>query len=444
VSTNEKESITNGAIEATFLPEPEVAEPEDEWPEPDDLGGNGDKAPPFPTDLLPGALRPFVRQAAELMDSPPEMIAIPALVAAGAMLGLKPKIQMKQIDTKWKERAALWGAVIAPPSAAKTPCASQALRPIERLQDTLTHQYREAVKEAKALGKQDDELPIRETIYFNECTGEKVAQIMSPDFNSAHGSLLYRDELAGWFEGMNKYRAGDDLELYLQAFSGSPYTRQLVKGDVYVPESFLCIFGTIQPEKAKAIFGNRAEDGLTARFGLVAVVSSPGGMLVDRERDSRIDAAYEQALTQLREVRERTVKFSPEAWKLFFDWHNHLKKRPEAKREDGFSSHINKYPSLFGRLCLVFHFLKHGAKAPDLVSLETAKAVRRLINEFLEPHARRLYGIVHANALDPGARRIASWIREEGRETFSPRDIHRKCWKEFDATDVMSLISKTL
>jgi hypothetical protein len=106
----DKDSKMSNSSEKEYSTEDAGAQEGEPWPEPDaSLFGNYGDLPDFPVDLLPGAIRPFIKHLAKTMHSPPEFIAIPALCAAGAMLGRKVRIQMKQVDGGWKERAALWG-----------------------------------------------------------------------------------------------------------------------------------------------------------------------------------------------------------------------------------------------------------------------------------------------------------------------------------------------
>jgi hypothetical protein len=421
----------------------------DPWPDPDaSLFGNYGELPDFPVDLLPGAIRPFIKHLAKTMHSPPEFIAIPALCAAGAMLGRKVRIQMKQVDGGWKERAALWGAVIAPPGSMKSPCAQHALAPVIELQKRLLERHRQqirAIQEDPSYDPKRTPLPPEETILINDATGEAVTLAMSPDFNGgdARGVLLFRDELSGWFESLNKYREGDDRQIFLEAWSGGSFHRKLVKGPVHVPDCFLSLYGTVQPAVAYKVFGAAKEDGLMPRFGLVAVRPEAGPKLVDIAVDPRVIADYNLAITQLREVPDRLVKFSPEAYSLFAEWYEELAKK-QAGIEAPFKYHFLKYPALLGRLSLVFHFLKHGPQAPERVGEGTLKAVIRLIDRYLEPHARRLYGVVSANELFVGAQRIARWIVSSGVETFRIRDIQRRDWREFPRADARELIRRTL
>jgi hypothetical protein len=247
---------------------------------------------------------------------------------------------------------------------------------------------------------------------------------------------------------MNKYRAGDDRQMFVESWGGgNPFNRKLVSGPVHVPDCFLCVFGTMQPEVAHELLGEATEDGLNARFGLSVVLPSTPPVWTDEEVDQETVSAYTRAMRKLREVPPQTIKFSQEAGEVFQQWYIELMQRPEVTEGCPFGFHIAKYPSLFARLALIFHFLDHGTGAPSApkeVSKDVARRVQRFIDEYLEPHARRLYGLLGAHVLRPGAVKIAQWLQKDGVEVFTAREVRRKGWKEFRREDDRALIDSTL
>ena len=89
-------------------------------------------APNLPTDLIPIPLRPWLVDAAERLSVPMEMVAIPVLVALGAALGRAVALYPKR-HGNWRVVANLWGVVVAPSSAMKTPALEEGTRPLERI-----------------------------------------------------------------------------------------------------------------------------------------------------------------------------------------------------------------------------------------------------------------------------------------------------------------------
>jgi Protein of unknown function (DUF3987) len=173
---------------------------------------------------------------------------------------------------------------------------------------------------------------------------------------------------------------------------------------------FLSIVGAIQPEVAVKVFRDGDADGMTARFGLVAYPTLPEAVeVVDRQPDYKARGAVEQRLRDMRAATAQRddrgeiepLRLAGEAYAVFNRWLLNNENRPEKRDGSAFGAHLAKYPGLFARLCLVFHFMDGrgdllGQPVPllarDKIKGETAEAVRQFSDEYLEPHARRLYG----------------------------------------------------
>jgi putative DNA primase/helicase len=83
------------------------------------------------------------------------------MVALGSLIGRKLGIRLKQCDD-WTEYANIWGAIIGPPSALKSPAMRDALRPLKALQAAADEEYREAVTEYETDAERcKNELPRR-------------------------------------------------------------------------------------------------------------------------------------------------------------------------------------------------------------------------------------------------------------------------------------------
>jgi putative DNA primase/helicase len=89
--------------------------------------------PEFPLELLPDDLVDWVADAAERARFRPEFAAVPCMAALGSLIGRKLGIRLKQRDD-WTEYANVWGAIIGPPSALKSPAIREAMRPFKGLQ----------------------------------------------------------------------------------------------------------------------------------------------------------------------------------------------------------------------------------------------------------------------------------------------------------------------
>ena len=72
------------------------------WPQPRPLTDGVALVTPFDLDFRPASVAPWVADIAERMQCPPDFVAIPAIVALGAVLGRKIGVR-PQRQTDWIE-----------------------------------------------------------------------------------------------------------------------------------------------------------------------------------------------------------------------------------------------------------------------------------------------------------------------------------------------------
>jgi putative DNA primase/helicase len=412
------------------------SKPDERWPALIDVTEAANAVPPFPVGLLPPPFDAFVADVADRMQVAGDFVAIPLLISAATTLGRRLLMAPKRHDD-WVERACLWGCIIASPATLKTPAAREATRAIRRMHadehDMFRIRHAEWVRRSKAGEVGPDDEPEFEGLIVSEATVEGLAKLFA---RNPRTTMLYRDELSGWFGSMNKYRShgGDDRQFFLECWSGGDYTvLRAGKPAMYVDDLYLSIFGTIQPEVMRRSFSGGDEDGMTARFGLMAHPDPPRSVAaVDRLPDLAARDAVELRLREMRRIsRDKPLRFDGMAYYLFNEWFLKNGNRPARRDGGGFAAHLAKYPALFARLSLTLHFMRHGAKAADEIDVETASAVRAMIDGYLEPHAHKIYGVLSAHPARAGAVRIATWIRDRRVETFTERDVRRHDWAEF-------------
>ncbi len=82
-------------------------------------------------------------------QAPVEFIAVPAIVAAGSVIGRKVGIR-PQTNTDWYEVPNLWGCIVGRPGVMKSPAVQQALKPLSRLQADARREYEHAATKYEA------------------------------------------------------------------------------------------------------------------------------------------------------------------------------------------------------------------------------------------------------------------------------------------------------
>ena len=443
------------------------------WPDPEPLPDGLPKVEPFRAELLPESIRPWVMDIARRMQCPPDYPAVAAMVALSSLIGRKVGIRPKALDSGFEVIPNLWGMLIGRPSAYKTPAMAEALKPLKRLEVEARERYEEAVaqhevdsqlaemrreqetKEAKAAMKEgkaelarellraaqalDPEPPHRRRFIVNDATVEKLGELLN---ENPTGLLLERDELSGFLKGLDREDRSNDRAFYLEGFNGSgSYTYDRVgRGTIDIPATCLSIIGTIQPGKLIPYVGNAVrqgmgDDGLMQRFQLAVY---PDSVRQWRYRDDLPDgkakaAAYAvfQRLAQLEPVEPEEgddlhfTRFTPEAQRLFIDWLTDLEQKiRQPDIHPAIEAHLAKYRSLAPSLALVIQL----AEGETLEVSASAFARAAEWCDYLESHARRIYGMAVDNDT-ANARAILEKVKA-GKlpPTFKPRDVLRKGW----------------
>jgi hypothetical protein len=454
------------------------------WPEPRDLlGQKTETAAPFPIQFLPGVLQDFVADAADRMQCPVDFIAVPQIIEAATLIGKNFRLAPKAADD-WTERPCLWGGIIADPATLKTPAFNSALRPTRQFQrefreqhqadieeyklklraaQYVKQQWKEDCKKAAKAGKEMPEMPAAaeppnppklRRLLTSDTTQEALVDLIE---QNPRGLLLFRDELSAWFASFNQYRPGSDRQFYLECHSGGSHAKDRRVGSVLIEDLYLNICGGVQPEIVTKVLGGGDFDGMTARFSMLVWPDPSGAFVyVDRRPDSVAQQETERIMRELLALDperffgpdalawERALRFDKPGQEIFFKWYTKTQLRLRAGTDEpNFRAHVGKSPGLFARLAIVHHLLRYvqnDASAPAMVDAGTASAVETFIDEYLEPHARRIYRHLGRDPAYHGAQRIARWIiGEPSLVDFTARTIRQKDWSGLTNHDSVNL-----
>lgn len=442
------------------------------WPTPKPLPSGLRAVPAFDFAYLPKSITPWVSDIAERMQCPPEFVAVPALVALGAVLGRKVGIR-PQSRTDWTVVPNLWGCIVGRPGAMKSPAMEEALKPLQRLEtharkesdearkeyesalflhkiakDVAAAKARDALKKGQNTDGQLDliepEEPRAKRYVVNDTSYEKLGEILADNPN---GVLAYRDELVSLLKTLDREENAAARGFFLTAWNGtSGYCfDRIVRGRTHIEAACLSLLGSTQPGRIaeymrRAIAGGSGDDGLIQRFGLLVWPDqSPEWKECDRyplsEARSAAWATFERfegagsedfgaeqdefnALPYLR--------FDGAAQGLFVEWRVNLENRlRSAEMLPALESHLAKYRKLVPALALINHLADGGIVGPVT---EGATLRAMALSEYLEAHARRAYAS-GSEAEAAAAKAIVQRIRRrEISDGFTLRNIHQKDW----------------
>ena len=205
----------------------------------------------FPIDIFPEDIQGFIITANETLNNSIEYMACSLLWALSVSIGNSINIE---IIPGWKENSTLWMALVGQPGWGKTPSINRIISPLQKLNSREVKRYYKELDKFEyydKLSKKDKEdypevhKPVKKQFIANDITLEALVDLHQESANSVG---VFKDELAGWFKDMNKYREGSDLEFWLSCWSGSPVilTRVTRRGS-FISRPSIPILGGIQP-----------------------------------------------------------------------------------------------------------------------------------------------------------------------------------------------------
>ena len=287
-----------------------------------------------------------------------------------------------EVKAGWKEKAAVWLALVGQAGIGKTPSIDRMIFPLTKLNNKEIKKYLEERKqfdEFNKLSKKEQkevygenyrvDEPKKSQFIVNDITLEALVDMHQQSDNAVG---VFKDELAGWLKDMNKYRAGSDLEFWLSTWSGKSVNVNLItRAGSFVDKPFVPVLGGIQP----TIFNNLSteetkENGFLDRL-LLSYPEAVVEYYTDEEMNYDAIRWYSESITAFfRMVKnsQQRVEGEIEAFVLKFDkeakteWIRIFNKITDNQNNDEENKYLKSmYPkqkSYIPRFALLIHVFK--------------------------------------------------------------------------------------
>jgi len=233
--------------------------------------------PTAPISSLPAGFLQYVVAGAQAIGVPPEMIALPLMQMAGALVGNRVRIQMKP---NFVQYPVLWVALVAEPGSAKSPALDHARRPLDTLQREADERYHELLgqweEKVELWNRADKEIrgskPSRPK-YRDYFTTNTTIEALVGILETTPGVTVFKDELVSFITSMDQYRGGkgSDRQEYLSMWSGSPIKVNRRGGEpIFVQHPVVGMSGGIVSDRVIDLHDTKGtRDGLVERFILI-------------------------------------------------------------------------------------------------------------------------------------------------------------------------------
>lgn len=395
---------------------------------------------PFPVDALPAIVSSYVSQGSIALGCDPAFLALPMLSVTASLIGNRRAIQLKR---GWQEPVIIWTTIVGESGSLKTPAFQKAVAHLYRLQKRLREEHRQCMsrylddvqthKEAKKKAKESGqdpgdppEEPKQRRVICSDTTIEKLAEILE---DNPEGTLVARDELAGWLGSFTRYKSGggSDLPNWLEMFRAGTIVIDRKTGErrnLFVPRACVCVTGGIQPGVlTRSLTSEFLDAGLAARL-LLAMPPRMTKTWSEVEVAPETEQAYQHLLDRLLDLDfadrdgERgphVLTLSPEAKQVWVAFYNEWA-REQAAAEGELAAALSKLEGYTARFALLHHIVSHIYVDSDdrrSVGLKSIEAGITLTRWFAN-EARRIYQMLTEDDEERDTRRLVEFVRARG------------------------------
>lgn len=341
----------------------------------------------FPFDVFPERIRNYI----SFQSIQHEYLAGGILASLSTAIGNSVVLEAKD---GYLIKPVVYLAIIAPPGASKTPALKIAFSAIEEHDRDLYSKYLIKVEDyrqklaAYKRDKNNNDEPLKPDFpqaIIKDSTIEMVIKILS--VNKA-GCCVFSDELSGFLKRMNQYKAGDEVQKWLELWSGSPVLLQRISRDENkVDDPFCTIIGGIQPGVLESLSKEENEhNGFFHRWLFIYPIPQDKlGWEVPTPPQSVKNDFYNvfAEILHLRYSDKLKYRLSETANSMYAEWFGHKNIKYNKSNSEHVKGIIAKYQDYCLRFALLIQVMDDGLYRKTLVSEISMEKAIRLTEYFL-------------------------------------------------------------
>jgi hypothetical protein len=423
--------------------------PEDEWEPPVLEKAHG--VEPFPLHVFPDALANLCRVGSQAFRCPVDYLAVSAVGLLGGVIGRSVALKM---TPTWEVTPNLFVAVVGGPGSKKSPALKFMAGPLYRIDRELRDIYKEAKEAWKRLGDDEADEPVMGHLTLDDTTREAFSKILN---DNPRGLVLVKDELTAWVADLNAYRGGkgSDKQFWMSLNTGTliKVTRKGSPEPLVIVHPCGAVVGCLTPSTLPQVKESGADDGWIDRMLFTFPPPSEWpAEWVRSEIPTELTDDWSAAVDRLwsrQMVREGESKH-PRPYFIHFGkgaeaaWAEFFRHHQQEQKSDDFPGSLagpwSKYEGYTLRLAVILSQLRQAydptddGPPSDVTGVDVKHAVA-LITYFKSQFRRvrdELAG--STGVLTPDAESVLSWLKDDGRESFTSTELRRK-FRKFDDRD---------
>lgn len=365
----------------------------------------------FPIDIFPEITQKYILESERTLSLSRDYMGCSLIWMISLVIGNTLSVEVKK---GWIEKGVVWICLVGRAGVGKTPSITQIIGPLESINNREIKRYQSELAKfaiydrlSKEEKKTTEEIkkPHKSQFIVNDITLEALVE-SHQDQKKSIG--VFKDELAGWFKDMNKYRQGSDFEFHLSSWSGkSVAMNRKTATSSFVQHPFIPVLGGIQPSILEKFSGDDFKDsGFLDRLLISYPDLSVDSYNEAEMTDELIRQWFDRSLAFLDiintnflemdsegEVKNTIITFSSEAKKEWIKAFNRITKmQNSADESEFFKSMLPKQKSYIPRFALLLHVFAVCNDIEDDIYQISAASVRKAVklSDYFIAHAKRV------------------------------------------------------
>lgn len=339
---------------------------------------------PFPVEVFPDDVQNIINETNRCLNFTKDHIASSLLFVASIAIGNSLEVQFKN---NWRDKAILYMALVGKPGTNKSAPLKFAMTPIDERDAREMLKFREEYTKYDAAMKTAlrgrGEIPVepkcRQTV-MTDFTTEVLMRTLSAN---PRGIAVYVDELMGFIRNFNKYRAGNDEQVWTQIYNGySLVVNRINSQPINITDTFVGIIGTLQPGMLPEFAKGKKESGFLDRwlFSYPEIKHYP--RLNMEELDPAVPRRWSEIIERIYTLpideQRRVIRLTDDAARIYLDWYNSLADLKDHDRY-GMAEAATKMERYCMRFSIILEALKYGCGQEEIKEV-SADSIRGAID----------------------------------------------------------------
>ncbi len=371
-------------------------------------------ANPFPIDVFPEPIREHIKDVEKCLNFPQEYYASGILSAVAGAIRNHFQILFKG---ELVSTAMLYLLIVGKSGINKSTPLARALKPLTDKEIEYDSKFRQVYADYKTQiteGIENQDEPVCSRCLVNDITMEALKDILA---ENPQGLTLYYDEFMAFLNSMNKYRSGDDMQIWLSIWSA-----KLMRVDrknrmgVLIKQPFVNCIGTIQTDVLiKYITSLKDMNGYVDRLLFTTVTIDPPKKWNNLKVNSGLEKQYHKIVRTITDVESSystdgelqptSLAFSLNAFNKILTWQNENTELCKNTNDQQMIGIYNKLELYAIRFTLILTVLDYAHKHPSALSSNKTKIIITekhvndaiKITEYFRNSAKGIMGLVSPN-----------------------------------------------